>query len=124
MRLGKTKAFTLIELVMVIVIIGILAVVAIARYFDLAHDAETAAEMGVVAGVVSGIYTYYAQNKAFPPALDSASAGQACSFGNACFAAVLGQGGITQDWIKSGNFNYTGPTGRVYTYTAAEGFFK
>lgn len=121
------RGFTLIELVMIIVILGILAAVAIPKYYDLQTEAKEAAEKGVVGGVRSGISTYYANQCAsgtcaWPASLDSASVA-ACSSTNACFDTVLSQG-ITADWTKASSTTYTGPAGNTYTYSSADGSFE
>ncbi|MBM3248613.1 MAG: prepilin-type N-terminal cleavage/methylation domain-containing protein [Candidatus Omnitrophica bacterium] len=58
------KGFTLVELVMVIVILGILAAIAIPTFFNLQDEAKVAATKGALGGLRSGISIWYAKEAA------------------------------------------------------------
>lgn len=59
MKSRDQQGFTLIELVMIIVILGILAAVAIPRFIDLSGNAQTAAVQGVASSLASASASNY-----------------------------------------------------------------
>lgn len=130
-RLKSQEGFTLIELVIIILVLGILAATAIPKFYDLTAEAKRAAENGVVGGVRGGIMIVYASNlmngstgsNAWPTSLGG-NAGTAAG-SNLFFGNVLSPGVDDDKWSVTGTPGsvYTGPNGGVYTYVNSAGTF-
>jgi prepilin-type N-terminal cleavage/methylation domain-containing protein len=122
----RQKGFTLIEVVIILVIVGLLATFVLVKYLNLLPQTYRAAELNAVGAIRTGISFYGADSSTknrtprFPAALDSAADGDV-SPSSPFFTNVLSQT-VRSNWSKSG-LSYLGPTGSVYTYDPVTGMF-
>ena len=113
------KSFTLIELIIVIVILGILASVAAPKLFATRDDAQIAKARTDIANIRSAVLNLHSKNlmkgnNAYPEALDDAEANQEDEElfdGNETIGILLDYPIYSKDadghWMKTDDTNYT-----------------
>ena len=120
---SKKKVFTLIEMLMVIIILGILVVVAFIRFVNLREEACGAANEGNIAALRSAIAIYYARSALHPCLCIAKNEPGSCNpYRTVTVSAPCYPSGITEleslltsspQWCGGGGVCYDDETGEV-----------
>jgi prepilin-type N-terminal cleavage/methylation domain-containing protein len=117
----KQAGWTLIELMIVIILLGILSVSYMAKFFDISETSHKKFNEKVLSDLRDAITLYNADallkgyTPVYPSTLDDAQLDRA-SESNSFFVNVLHYPGIIAGWEKIGAYQYRPLSGDVHTY--------
>jgi len=121
----NNKGFTLIELIMVIVIMGILAAVVVPKFFSFTAEAHTSHKAAVMGAIKSGLNLYAANELVDTGYRDFPNTG------SLTFAAIMDEAPESSDWIITANGTTEdsiiylgagdGASATVWTYVETDG---
>jgi MSHA pilin protein MshA len=114
-RIRSAEGFTLIELVIVIVILGILAAVAIPKYEDMQEQARSATLKGQLGSIRSAVAIQYGRNALNGSATFPTLNGSIFADGNVPKEPVMNSNAVktTPGVDNAGGWQYTAVTGLV-----------
>lgn len=115
MKHTNKKAFTFIEIIVVIVIIGVLAAVAVPRFLDLSGEAKKAAADGTIGAMESATSVAFAKHRAAN--LEQSGQGDDQYITNPASLAHYLDGGFPDNVTVNGN-TITLQDGRTVTISA------
>ncbi len=127
------QGFTLIELLVVMIIVAVLAVMTLPKFFDISKKGELEVGRSIYASVKSGINIYRSNDLiangapgSYPAQLDAAPANSSASPANPFFDVVLDHGIEKQNWSKENTIHMyrltVSPTvTATFTYNPATG---
>ena len=112
--MNRQSGFTLIELVIVIVLLGVLAAIAVPRFVNLEDDAQAAALESTAAAITSAMSINYAGC-----ALNNHATGTDCVTVDSCGdAGSVVNGGLSGDFQVVADTTITGANGTALTSCA------
>ncbi len=127
---GNNSGFTLIELILIIIILGILSISTMPKFMDLKQESRISERKAVVSAVKSGIELYRASKHVSDPAkisypliLDRETNGPC----KKCFSEVLNIPLEDSTWIKVDDSTYRYEDGKnikTYVYNNTNGVFE
>lgn len=124
----RSAGYSRLEAAFMLVLVLLVGLLAVTKYFEISKDAEEAMEPGLIEGVRAGIASYAEESRErgsavhYPNVLDDAAPG-AVTPRDPFFGRVLEKGVAVEGWSKLEKNQYRTPSGRRIVYNPETGEF-